>query len=90
MLFSSALIVLIVIYAFACMIVGKRKAGQAVGSLIMGVGKGTIKIAARIPKIAIMFVINLTTMIIRMIGQPTEMANAWAVFIERMSDVIFG
>jgi len=44
----------------------------------------------RILKIAVMFIVTFTTMLIRMIGRPDQAHNAWAVFVERMSDVVFG
>lgn len=60
-----AVFMLIIVYAFSCMILGPKKARRAMSSLVVGSARGGIRIAARILKIAIMFVINLTTMIIR-------------------------
>lgn len=89
-LFSFGIFMLIIIYAFACILLGKRKAGQAIGSLVTGISYAGIKVAARVLKIAIMFVVNFITMIIRIAGRPDQAQNAWATFVERMSDVILG
>lgn len=87
---SVLVFALIVVYAFAYMILGRKTASKAVRMLICGTGKGAIKLAVRLIRIAIMLVINLITLIIRTAARPDQVQNAWAVFIERMSDVILG
>ena len=81
---------LILVYALACIVLGRKRANRAIEALVTGVCKGVTKIAVRILKIAVMFVINFTTMIIRIIGRPDQVQEAWARFVERMADVIFG
>lgn len=90
LLFTLTVFALIIVYGFACLFLTQKGARKALGSLITGVGKSTCRVAARLLKIAIMFVINFTTMIIRVAGRPDQAQNAWAVFVERMSDVILG
>jgi len=89
-LLSLFVIMSILVYAFACILLGRKRTGGAFGALVTGTCKGVTKIAVRILKIAVMFVINFTTMIIRIIGRPDQVQEAWARFIERMADVIFG
>jgi hypothetical protein len=81
---------LFMLYALFCIILGQKKAGQAVSYLVVGGVKAAVRFIARILKIAVMFVVNLAAMSIRMFCRPDQIQDAWATFIERMADVIFG
>ncbi len=50
----------------------------------------TFRCFFHIMKIFVMFFVNLSTLLLRMITRPDHIGNAWATFIERMADVILG
>ena len=85
---SSLLFIMIAIYALLLMVVGPDKAGRAVKSLVIGSALAGIKFIARLLKIVIMCVVNLSAFSLRIFGRPDQIQEAWAKLVERTADVI--
>ena len=74
------------IYFIVCAV--NKDAGKGLSHFIADAFGVTIKVAFHIMRVLLMLTINLFTLILRIITKLTDAGVAWAVFIERMSEVL--
>jgi hypothetical protein len=83
----------IICYGFMLIFLGPQRAGKAASKGAMAIGGGLVKITFHLLRILIMFLINTTTLLFRLTlsaGRPGVAGEAFAHYIERMTDVITG
>jgi hypothetical protein len=81
----------LVIYAFMLILLGPTRASRAASGMLNSASVGIGRFVFRLSKVVIMSLVNTSTLLIRLavsIGRPEQATEAWARYVERMSDLL--